>query len=148
MERISYYNKDIKFDRNALKEVYMILSNYENAFDIIPKKYLYVIEDNMNREYAFNLEDIENINLLEDTKRILTYLYTNYISTPEERKILKKLEYIQYNKKIQKYSIQFEQKRLKESNKIIAEEQTTEMIKYKENVFLRLIRFIKQIFRR
>ena len=148
MERISYYNKDIKFNRNALKEVYMILSNYENAFDIIPKKYLYVIEDNMNREYAFNLEDIENINLLEDTKRILTYLYTNYISTPEERKILKNLEYIQYNKKIQKYSIQFEQKRLKESNKIIAEEQTTEMIKYKENVFLRLIRFIKQIFRR
>ena len=29
MERVSYYNKNIKFDRKALTEVYEILKKYE-----------------------------------------------------------------------------------------------------------------------
>ena len=70
MERISYYNQNIKVNRKALTEVYEILQAYEEDIDEIPEKYMYVIEDNMDKDYIFSTEDLENIELLEDTKKI------------------------------------------------------------------------------
>lgn len=95
MERVNYYNKNIKFDRKALMEVYEILKEYEEKIDEIPEIYLYVIEDNMDKDYSFNIDNIETAELREDTKKILTYLYTNFLSTQEERIVLKQLEKIQ-----------------------------------------------------
>ena len=66
MERISYYNKNIKFNRQALTEVYEILQEYEDDISEIPEKYMYVIEDNMDKDYIFSTEDLEDIELLED----------------------------------------------------------------------------------
>ena len=85
MERLNYYNPNIKCDRKALTEVYEILEDFENAREVIPEKYYYVIEDNMDKEYEFDIEEIECENLREDTKKIITYLYTYFLGTPEER---------------------------------------------------------------
>ena len=102
MERVNYYNKNIKFDRKALTEVYEILKEYEEVIDEIPEKYLWVIEDNMDKDYVFIIDDFETIELRKDTKKIITYLYTNFLSTSEERSVLKQLEKIQYEERIAK----------------------------------------------
>ena len=95
IERDNYYCKNINIDRKALSEVYMILEQY-NEKDKIPKKYLWVIEDNMDREYLHKIDDVFSQILMEDTKKIITYIYTNFLSTPEERENLKALEKIQH----------------------------------------------------
>ena len=96
MERLNYYNPDIEFDRKALTEVWTILNDFDEELDKIPEKYLWVIEDNMDREYEFDIDGCDATVLMDDTKRIITYLYTNFLSEGAEHKYLKTLENIQY----------------------------------------------------
>lgn len=151
MERISYYNKNIKVNRKALTEVYEILQAYEDDIDEIPEKYMYVIEDNMDKDYIFSTEDLENIELLEDTKKILTYLYTNFLSTPEERTVLKQIEKIQYEKAQEENIINsnmFEKRQLNNNDNQQEDLDLHPTIVVKENIFTKIIKFIKNLFKR
>lgn len=143
MERISYYNKNIKFDRKALTEVYEILKEYEEGIDEIPEKYLWVIEDNMDKDYVFIIDDFETIELRKDTKKIITYLYTNFLSTSEERSVLKQLEKIQYEERIAKENKQkqeitypiFNKNKLEEKVEIEDKNNDNLPMEYKESLF-------------
>lgn len=166
MERLNYYNTTIKFDRKALTEVWEILNEYEEGLKEIPEKYLWVIEDNMDKDYVFDIDDFDTVVLRKDTKKIITYLYTNFLSTPEEKVVLKKLEEIQHKEKIEKeknknqevevkYHV-FNRQNLEE--KVEVEEEQAEVnrnnlpIEYKESVLTKILikikAFIKNIFKR
>lgn len=166
MNRLNYYNPNTRFDRKALTEVWEILNEYEEGIDKIPEKYLWVIEDNMDKDYVFVIDDFDTIVLRKDTKKIITYLYTNFLSTPEEKVVLKKLEEIQYKEQLEnennksqevevKYS-KFNRENIEEKIKV-EKEQTEEnrnnlLIEYKEsvlkNILIRIKVFIKKIFKR
>ena len=166
MNRLNYYNPNTRFDRKALTEVWEILNKYEEGIEEIPEKYLWVIEDNMDKDYVFVIDDFDTTILRKDTKRIITYLYTNFLSTPEEKVVLKKLEEIQYKEKIEKennksqevevkYPI-FNRQNIEEKIKV-EKEQTEENknnlpIEYKEsvlkNILIKIKEFIKKIFKR
>lgn len=160
MERISYYNKNIKFDRKALTEVYEILKEYEEGIDEIPEKYLWVIEDNMDKDYVFIIDDFETIELRKDTKKIITYLYTNFLSTSEERSVLKQLEKIQYKERIAKENKQkqeitypiFNKNKLEEKVEIEDKNNDNLPMEYKESLFKNILNkikdFLKNIFRK
>ena len=151
MERISYYNKNIKANRKALTEVYEILQAYEDDIDEIPEKYMYVIEDNMDKDYIFSTEDLENIELLEDTKKILTYLYTNFLSTHEERTVLKQIEKIQYEKAQKQNNINhnvFEKRQINTNNNQQENVDLHPIVVEKQNIFTKIIKFIKNLFKR
>lgn len=160
MERISYYNKNIKFDRKALTEVYEILKEYEEGIDEIPEKYLWVIEDNMDKDYVFIIDDFETIELRKDTKKIITYLYTNFLSTSEERSVLKQLEKIQYEERIAKENKQkqeitypiFNKNKLEEKVEIKDKNNDNLPMEYKESLFKNILNkikdFLKNIFRK
>ena len=151
MERISYYNQNIRVNRKALTEVYEILQAYEDDIDEIPEKYMYVIEDNMDKDYIFSTDDLENIELLEDTKKILTYLYTNFLSTPEERTVLKQIEKMQYEKAQEENIINsnmFEKRQLNNNDNQQEDLDLHPTIVVKENIFTKIIKFIKNLFKR
>ncbi len=151
MERISYYNKNIKVNRKALTEVYEILQAYEDDIDEIPEKYMYVIKDNMDKDYIFSTEDLENIELLEDTKKILTYLYTNFLSTPEERTVLKQIEKIQYEKAQKENNISYDVFEKMQINTINNQQENVDLhpiVVEKQNIFTKIIKFIKNLFKR
>lgn len=160
MERVSYYNKNIKFDRKALTEVYEILKEYEEGIEEIPEKYLWVIEDNMDKDYVFIIDDFETIELRQDTKKIITYLYTNFLSTPEERNVLKQLEKIQYEERIAKENKQkqeitypiFNKNKLEEKVEIEDKNNDNLPMEYKESLFKNILNkikdFLKNIFRK
>lgn len=160
MERVSYYNKNIKFDRKALTEVYEILKEYEEGIDEIPEKYLWVIEDNMDKDYVFIIDDFETIELRKDTKKIITYLYTNFLSTSEERSVLKQLEKIQYEERIAKENKQkqeitypiFNKNKLEEKVEIEDKNNDNLPMEYKESLFKNILNkikdFLKNIFRK
>lgn len=79
---------------NAFAEVYEIL-NYleEDAYNKIPKDFIQTIEGNRNLEHEFIVyEDIElkDHEMLPETRAILFNIFRDYLSTPEQReKILK-----------------------------------------------------------
>lgn len=155
---VSYYSENIKFNRKALTEVYEILMEYEDGIYNIPENIMKVIEDNRDKEYVFDINEIENIELMEDTKRILTYLYTEFLSTGEEHEILKQMEKVQYEKRkeLELNEIQ-ESKDIDEifsSKKEDAEIKNLEIkelpVEYKESVIKqiinRILRKIRKIF--
>lgn len=145
----NYYDKNIKFNRQALKEVYEIINDYdEEDLKRIPEKIMRVIEDNMDSEYDFDIDNLENIDLLPDTKKIITYLYTEFIAQGEERELLKQIEKIQYDKYInhkkQKRENIFEQEKLSmEQNEL----ETTLPVELKKGSFFYKVRsFIQKYF--
>ena len=166
MNRLNYYNPNTRFDRKALTEVWEILNEYEEGIDEIPEKYLWVIEDNMDKDYVFVIDDFDTAVLRKDTKKIITYLYTNFLSTPEEKVVLKKLEEIQYKEKLEKENNKSQEVDVKypivnrqniEEKVKVEQGQTKENrnnlpIEYKEsvlkNILIRIKVFIKKLFKR
>ena len=144
---INYYNKNIKFNRQALKEVYEIITDYEEEdLERIPEKIIKVIEDNMDKDYIFDIDNLENIELLPDTKRIITHLYTEFVAQGEEREVLKQIEKIQReqyiaNKK-QSHENIFENAFPKEEKNISKE--NLPVVKEKEGLFEKIRNFIKR----
>lgn len=66
----------------------------------IPKDLRKAIEYNADEDFEVNIYDIENDELLKDTEKVLSVLYTDYFSTLDERKIiLAKEKIIQKQKK-------------------------------------------------
>ena len=130
---------ETSFDRKALAEVYnvLIMLDKEN-FDKIPKKMIEAINNNMDTDYEVEWSEIEKGNLLEDTEKILSVLYTDYLATQEEKNIIMQLENLKY-----KDCYPVFKNRVKKEN--INEEK--ELVEVKnENWFMKLVGKIKDFF--
>lgn len=141
--------------RNAYKEVYIILSYLdEDDYNKIPLEVIDAIENNMNEEYEYYMNedvDLSNQQMLLETKATLFNLFRDYLSTPEQKeKIIRmqredrlKLE----RQKEQKYGKNvFENKKVKE--KTINEfEKTTLPTGVKKSLFGKIIDFFRNLFK-
>ena len=72
----------------AYKELYEIIKNISSEdLSKIPKEILQTIIDQKDDDYKFEFNgDIDNSNLLEETRALLAVIYKNYWTTTEERK--------------------------------------------------------------
>jgi hypothetical protein len=88
--------------------------------------------------------------MLPETKAILFNLFRDYLSTPEQKEKIIKMqnEERQKNelKKQQKYNTEVFTNKSKENEKQIKKE-TTDIVEYKENIFKRIYNYIKNLFK-
>lgn len=140
---------------NAYTEVYTILQELnEEEYSKIPPEVLETIEENMNKEYEFILDDeleLKEQQMLPETKAILFNLFRDYLATTEQKEKIIKMqnEERQKNelKKQQNYNVDVFQNKTKISTKTI-ENQDNELIKYKESIFSKICNFFKIHFQR
>lgn len=75
--------------RNAYKEVYIILQCLKDEeYQKIPQDVIDAIEENMNDEYLYEMDEDENLAnqpMLLETRATLFNLFRDYLSTPEQR---------------------------------------------------------------
>lgn len=145
------------------KEVYEIVKYLpEEEFNKIPKEIIKYMHDNMDRDYDYqiNFDDFENQEMQYETQLILAIFYSDYWATPEQKeKIIAKEkwdEQVYQEKMRERYNPDDIFKNKKETSKTDTQEQQEEnivnsqeeksMVKYKENIFQRIIAFIKNIF--
>ena len=143
--------------RNSFSEVYIILQ-YLNKEELnkIPQEVLEVIEENKNNDYCYNINEDLDLNeqeMLPETKALLFNLFRDYLSTPvQKEKILKmqsedriknekekKERYISTNlfQKNEEYKLDYTEN-VTEKNQIVF---------YKENnIFKRFFTYIKNKF--
>ena len=135
---------------NAFTEVYEILNCLdEEEVNKIPEEVRNVIEKNRNLDYNYEVnydEDLSNQPMLTETKAILFNLFRDYLSNPEQKhKILKmqKKERIENEQhKQEKYNNNiFEEK--KETNKT----EKLEITEYKESCINKAWTYIKKLFK-
>ena len=140
--------------RNALKEVYVILDNLvEEDYDKIPPELIETIYQNMNGDYEFEINEKQDLfkqKILPETKAILFNLFRDYLSEPwqKEKIIRMQKEERQKNelKKREQYNTDVFANKEQTNNPEIQKEQVS-LIKYKENIFKKIINKIKNIFK-
>lgn len=89
-------------DSRAYTEVNYIINEMSGEMkNKIPSQILRNIENRMDKNYDFRIEEeeFENAELLEDTEKILSVLYTDYLASDEEKIIIKSKDKILENKK-------------------------------------------------
>ena len=141
--------------KNAYAEVYTILQELnEEEYNKIPPEVIKTIEANRNEEYEYELDDeleLKDQPMLSETKAILFNLFRDYLATPEQKaKIIRmQNEARQKNelKKQQMYNIDVFANRQKE-DKVQTNSEKTQIVKYKENIFKRILNKIKRFFSR
>ena len=132
-----------KFDRRALSEVYEVIIMLEDKeLKKIPTRLIEAIKLNKDNDYEVDFQNIEEGNMLPDTIKILSTLYTYYLASEEEKSVIFKL----INNKKEQYQINypiFKNKHIetKEENK----EQSMVIVK-KENFIRKILNKIKMFF--
>ena len=139
--------------KNAYTEVYTILQELnEEEYDKIPSEVIKAIEENMNKQYEYVLDDeleLKEHTMLPETKAILFNLFRDYLAMPEQKEKIIKMqnEERQKNelKKQNKYNTDIFENKKKEKTKQI-EKSSKDLIKYKENIFSKLVNKFKHWF--
>ena len=131
--------------KNAYTEVYMILQNLNTKeYNKIPHEIIKTIEANRNVEYDFDLDDeleLKEQSILPETKAILFNMFRDYLSTPEQKEKIIRMQ----NEERQKLELKKQQKY---NTDIFANKQkeTVELVQYKENIFKKILNKIKRFF--
>lgn len=111
---------ETSFNRKALAEVYniLIMLNKEK-FEKIPANIIKAIKNNMDTEYDIKWEEIEEGKMLEDTEKILSVIYTDYLATPEEKNAIVQLENLNYRDSYPTFKKNVKEKNVSEENQVI-----------------------------
>ena len=139
--------------KNAYVEVYTILQELDKEeYSKIPPEVIETIEANRNEDYEYELDDELELKyqpMLPETKAILFNLFRDYLASPEQKaKIIRmQNEARQKNelKKQQMYNNDVFANRQKEDTVQLNSEKT-QIVKYKENIFKRILNKIKKFF--
>ncbi len=139
--------------KNAYTEVYTILQELnEEEYNKIPPEVIETIEANRDEDYEYELDDeveLKEQPMLPETKAILFNLFRDYLANPEQKtKIIRmQNEARQKNelKKQQMYNRDVFTNRQKEDT-VQQNNETMQIVEYKENLFKRIINKIKKFF--
>ena len=138
---------------NAYTEVYTILQHLnEEEYNKIPPEIVDAIRLNRNVEYEYTLNnelDLQKQPMLPETKAILFNLFRDYLATPEQKNIIIRIQNEERQKnelrKQQLYNSNVFENRQKE-NVYNPNIETKQIVKYKENIFKRILDKIKKFF--
>ena len=122
---------------------YIINKMSEDLQKKIPIEFIKFIENNDKGLLHVDTDNIKDLELHEDTKRVLSVLYTDYIATEEERKIIKNKERIVELKKE-------EEKSKKYGTDVFQKQENNNMpmlINKKEKWYRKLFNKIKKLFK-
>ena len=80
------------YDKNAYKQAYVI-ANFliEHMGIVMPQNLLDVLENRMHNSYYFDINDINTVQLLPDTEKILTKIYLECLVKEKEKEKIYKL---------------------------------------------------------
>ena len=139
---------------NAYKEVLVILDNLiKEDYDKIPKEYIEFLKSNCNNEYEFyydNSKTFEEQELLDYTKYILFGLFEKFGATELQKEKIKNFKKNYYNKLEEEKRNLYNSENIFKEKKVEKNENINLVIKEnkKENFINKILKFIKNIFRK
>lgn len=140
--------------RKAFTEVYEIINNLEkNDYNKIPKEVVQAIEINMDEEYEYFFDEtipLEEQEMLPETKAILFNFFRDYWATPYQKEKIINFQTNQRMKiedeKRKKYDVDiFRKENTEKSTNEGIEDAMLVKVK-KNNIIVKLISLIKNIF--
>ena len=142
-------------DCKAYTQAYYIIENL--SYEIkskIPDKIINAIKSKMDITYDFKIDDenIENMQLLEDTEKLLSVIYTDYIANEDEKTVIrnKELFLLKEKERIKKeeYSEKYKSN-IFEKQEVIENKKTMDLITVpKEKWYQKILSFFKKILKK
>ena len=144
--------------KNAYQEAYTILQELnEEEYSKIPPEVIQALKENRNEEYNYELDEDQELKyqpMLPETKAILFNIFRDYLSTPEQKEKIKKMQSEERAKleikKKEQYNTEnmFKLNTLKETQEGTVKE-TEALVKVKkENWLKKAIEKIKNLFKK
>lgn len=143
--------KEVYMD--AFSEVNTILNIMpSNLFNKIPLKFRQMISEYKNNSYNPKIEEpVEDYELKDETKIILSLIYRDFLCSDEEKERLKARDAQKLQEEEEQLREKYNPDNIFNNRKIENVETVAEsvaMVEYKESFFTRIINKIKNIFRR
>lgn len=143
--------KEIYMD--AFSEVNAILNIMpSNLFNKIPLKFRQMISEYKNNSYNPRIEEpVENFELKDESKIILSLIYRDFLCSDEEKERLKARDAQKLQEEEEQLREKYNPDNIFNNRKAENVEAVTEpvaMVEYKESFFTRILNRIKNIFRR
>ena len=141
--------------KQSLAEVNTILKFMGDEYmNKLPNKLIKFIQENMDYSFVSNINinySINNQQMKDDTRIILSLLYRNYWCIKEEKEELIRKDVFEKNKKERELNKQYDYNNLFKNRKPKKEENSEEnlsIIKYKESILIKMINKIKAILKK
>ena len=114
----------------------------------IPKDIRELIESKKDKNMIIEAKTVNDLQLLKDTEKMLSVLYTDYIATDEERKIIRGKERILAARKEEQKKAEYNNTDIfkQHSEPEQPKENITPMIQYKQPWYKRIANFFRNIF--
>lgn len=129
----------------------------EDDLEKIPKDIRQLIKDNKDKEYVWKYDKsklLKNQNISRDTIVILSYLNMEYLLNPEQKKLIEGIHALNEKKQEEEKRKAYNPDNLfkgNASNENIEEQQETQvqsLVQYKEYFLTKIIKKIKNFFRK
>lgn len=137
----------MEIETKAYSQVSYIISSMSPALKSkIPSIVIEAIENKKDKSYKMSGK-VSELHLLSDTKKILSYLYTDYIANNEEKEVIKNKErIISRNNEQEKglYKDIFNHQVLK--NQTVQKEEENRMILKEKKWYIQIFNKIKKLF--
>ena len=144
--------------KNAYQEAYTILQELnEEEYSKIPPEVIQALKENRNEEYNYELDEDQELKyqpMLPETKAILFNIFRDYLSTPEQKEKIKKMQSEERAKLEIKKKEQYNTENMFKSNtqqetQIEPVKETEALVKVKkENWLKKAVEKIKNLFKK
>ena len=140
----------INANKKALTEVYEILILLpQEEYQKIPKNLIEYIKMNMDEEVEVDIESVEDGHMLQETNNILATIYMKYLSTSQEKIVIKNLMELEKSNNAKKQNIKCDDSMFSRKEMVKAEESARNLLVVKHQTFFaRVLDKLKQFVER
>lgn len=140
----------INANKKALAEVYEILNLLpQEEYQKIPKNLIEYIKMNMDEEFEVDIESVEDGHMLQETNNILATIYMKYLSTSQEKIVIKNLMELEKSNNAKKQNIKCDDSMFSRKEMVKAEESARNLLVVKHQTFFaRVLDKLKQFVER
>ena len=148
----------------AFKEVYLFINDLSpELYARIPKNFINIVKENMDESYDITIEELNTNGMMEETETMMSLIFRDFICSDELNQKLLEYDKEQIEREIERYNDMFDnddddekenenkqQINELESKKVVDEpkEETSLVVVKEENIFIKIINKIKNIFKR
>ena len=132
-------------DARAYTQVSHIISLMSNSLkEKIPQDFVDIIERNKDKKFEIQEKNIKDMILLNDTEKLLSVIYTDYIASEEEKVIIKNKEKMLYLKEDNKEKYNIDLFKNMENGKKTKNEKTSMVPKIEKRWYQKLFEKIRK----
>ena len=140
----------INANKKALAEVYEILNLLpQEEYQKIPPNLIEYIKMNMDEEVEVDIESVEDGHMLQETNNILATIYMKYLSTSQEKIVIKNLMELEKSNNAKKQNIKCDDSMFSRKEMVETDESDRNILVVKHQTFFeRLLDKLKQFVER